>query len=70
MKRNESTLDRIVRAVVGSTLIALAVWGFDVGAGSVLGIVSAGLGGVLLLTAATGFCPLYALFGIKSCRSC
>ncbi len=70
MERNESTLDRIVRAVVGSALIALAVWGFDLASGSLLGILLAALGGILLFTAVTGFCVLYKLFGVSTCRSC
>ncbi len=70
MERNASPADRIVRAVLGTALVGLSIWGLGVAGGSVLGIVSAALGGVLLVTAATGFCPLYKLFGIKSCRSC
>jgi uncharacterized membrane protein len=70
MERNESTLDRVIRAVLGTGLIALAAWGFDLGSGSVIGIVLAVFGGVLLFTAATGFCLLYRLFGVKTCRSC
>lgn len=70
MERNESTLDRIVRAVVGSALIALAVWGFGLASGSVLGIILAAFGGILLFTAVTGFCVLYKLFGVTTCRSC
>lgn len=70
MERNESTLDRIVRAVVGGALIALAAWGFDLASGNVAGIVLAAFGGVLLFTAVTGFCALYKLFGVSTCRSC
>lgn len=70
MERNESTLDRVVRAVAGSALIALAIWRFDVGSASVPGIILAAFGGIALFTAATGFCLIYKLFGMKTCGSC
>ncbi len=63
MIRNESNVDRIVRALVGVAL--LAAWGLG-WVGGTLAIVLAVLAGVLLLTAAVGFCPLYRLFGMKT----
>jgi hypothetical protein len=63
MKTNESNLDRIIRAVVGIVLLALYFAGNVTGA---LGIVFIVVGAVLLLTAATGFCPLYALLKLKT----
>ncbi len=53
--------DRIVRIVVGISLIALAathtigVWGY--------------IGVVPLLTGAIGWCPAYLPFGIKTCKT-
>jgi uncharacterized membrane protein len=67
MTRNESSIDRLVRLVLGVALLALGFWSLSLNA---LGIVAAVVGGILLLTAATGFCPLYRLFGVKTCRSC
>ena len=64
MKINESNLDRILRVVGG---VALAVVGFGV-VGGVGGIIVGVLGVVLVVTGAIGFCPLYALFGISTCR--
>ncbi len=64
MKRNESKLDRIVRAIAG---IATVGAGFLLG--GTLGVVLYVVGGVLLFTAATGFCLLYTLFGISTCRT-
>jgi len=61
--RNESALDRDIRIVLGAVLMYLAVfqipgmWSFVVGAVAV----------VLFVTAAVGFCPLYALFHINTC---
>lgn len=67
MRRNESTTDRAVRAVVGATLVGTGLLGLGA---SGYGIALAALGGVLLVTAATGYCALYDLLGIRTCRSC
>ncbi len=66
MNKNVSTLDRALRAfaVAPAAVIAGAV----VGPASVLAIVLYVLAGVMLATAAVGFCPLYALFHIDSRR--
>jgi hypothetical protein len=64
MIRNESNVDRIVRALVGVAL--LAAWGLGWVAGTVA-IVLAVVAVVLLLTAVTGFCPLYRVFGMSTC---
>lgn len=61
MKRNESTVDRIIRAIIG---IALLVFGFIIG-GTLQWIMIAA-GAVALFTAVTGFCGLYKLLGIST----
>lgn len=63
MKLNESNLDRIIRLVLAVVFFVLA---FAV-LGGVWAIVAGVLGVVMLATAAVGFCPLYALFGINTC---
>ncbi len=60
---NESGIDRIIRAVVGIALIALAASSVVTGA---FGIVFWVVGAVLLLTGIVGFCPLYALLKIRT----
>ncbi len=60
---NESGIDRIIRAVVGIVLIALAASSVVTGA---VGIVFWVVGAVLLLTGIVGFCPLYALLKIRT----
>jgi type IV secretory pathway TrbD component len=60
MLRNESLVDRAIRAVIG---VIAAVVAFSVGAGSGLGIVLLLVAVILLVTAAVGFCPLYRVFG-------
>ncbi len=63
MKRNESTLDRIIRVVLGLALLALSF----VTAGA-LRIMLIAAAAIALFTALTGFCLLYRLFGIKTCK--
>lgn len=59
MPRNEGTIDRALRVILGLVLIALVfvgpqtVWGW--------------IGVVPLLTGLVGFCPLYRLVGINTC---
>lgn len=59
MTRNEGSIDRLVRVVIGIVLIALVfvgpktAWGW--------------IGVVPLLTGLVGMCPLYALLGINTC---
>jgi hypothetical protein len=57
MKTNVGGIDRIVRGVAGIALIAWALSG---------GPVWAWIGVVPLATAALGWCPLYAPFGIST----
>ncbi|WP_297490066.1 DUF2892 domain-containing protein [Acidocella sp.] len=60
MSTNIGRLDRVLRIVLGLFLLSLifigphTLWGL-------IGIVPLG-------TALTGFCPAYALFGIRTCR--
>ena len=64
MVRNEGTIDRIIRAIIGVVALVAAV---AVGVGTVGGIVLLVLGGIMVVTAAVGFCPLYRVFGIHTC---
>jgi hypothetical protein len=59
MSRNEGTLDRVLRVILGLVLISLVfvgpqtVWGW--------------VGVVPLLTGLVGYCPLYSVLGIRTC---
>ena len=64
MKRNESNQDRGIRAVVG--IIALLV-GLFAGGGFLRALLTI-VGLVLVITAAVGFCPLYRLLGMNTCK--
>ena len=60
MTANVGGIDRVLRAVLGVVLIALVFvgpqtpWGW--------------LGLVPLLTGVVGFCPLYRLVGVNTCK--
>lgn len=61
MVRNEGRIDRTVRVVFGLALLALVF----VGPKTWLGLV----GLIPLVTGVFGFCPLYRLVGIRTCRT-
>ncbi len=60
MKQNVGGIDRILRLVVG---LALIVWGYM--AGSWWGAI----GIIPLATAAIGWCALYPLIGVSTCKT-
>ena len=66
MTTNESTLDRIIRAVVGVVALVVAV---VVGMGLLGGILLVVVGGILVVTAAVGFCPLYRILGLSTAKA-
>jgi uncharacterized membrane protein len=66
--RNESSADRIARTVAGAALLAVSFASLSLTSGKPLGIVAAVVGAVLLLTAATGMCPLYRLLHIHTSK--
>ena len=59
MKRNEGVADRVARVVVGLGVLSLLFWGPR----TPLALV----GLVPLLTGLAGYCPLYQLFGWRTC---
>jgi len=65
MERNEGGFDRVVRGVLAIVAVVAA---FSVGLSSGAGIALAVVAVVLAGTAAIGFCPMYLLFGISTCR--
>jgi len=60
MATNEGTLDRILRVIVGLAILSLAFVGPQTP--------WAYLGLVPLLTGIVGFCPAYAIFGVRTCK--
>jgi hypothetical protein len=64
MKPNEGAADRIVRIVLAVALAALIVTNVVTGVSAiVVGILAA----ILAVTGIVSFCPLYAVFGLKTC---
>lgn len=61
MTHNEGTIDRVVRVALGIALLSLVV----VGPHTLLGLV----GLVPLVTGLVGFCPLYRVLGVSTCRA-
>ncbi|WP_068113313.1 YgaP family membrane protein [Tropicimonas marinistellae] len=59
MSRNEGTFDRALRIILGLILLSLVF----VGPATPWGLV----GLIPLVTGLIGFCPLYAIFGFKTC---
>ncbi|MCK6638507.1 MAG: DUF2892 domain-containing protein [Bacteroidia bacterium] len=64
MKNNVGNIDRIIRLLLSVVLVILWFTGTLTGT---IGIVALVLAGVFTLTAAIGFCPLYAIFGLNTC---
>lgn len=64
MKKNMGNIDRVVRTVLASVMIALFVAKVVTGT---LGIILAVVAGVFILTSVIGFCPLYAPLGLDTC---
>lgn len=62
LARNEHTIDRGIRIVLGLGLLSLIF----VGPKTLIGLV----GLVPLLTGIVGSCPLYTLLGIRTCTDC
>jgi uncharacterized membrane protein len=64
MKKNMGSIDRVIRVVLAVAFGLLVLTGTVNG---VLAIILGVLAVVFLGTAAIGFCPLYAPFGISTC---
>ena len=63
MKGNESSVDRVIRVVLGIVLLALNLAGVVTGS---WGIVLLVVGALSLVTGLIGFCPLYAALKIRT----
>jgi hypothetical protein len=65
MKTNEGTVDRVIRVILGVVLAALGLFGV---VSSTLMYVFYALAAILIITAAIGFCPLWAIFKINTAK--
>lgn len=63
LKKNEGPIDRVVRVALAVVLVAVGLY-LTVGVASVILYI---LTAISLVTAATGYCGVYALFGWSTC---
>lgn len=66
MKKNMGTADKAVRILVA--IVIGALYFTNVISGTVA-IILGVLAGVFILTSLVGFCPLYAPFGLSTCKT-
>ena len=66
MKKNMGSADRVIRVILAAVIAYLYYANIITGT---LGIVLLVLAGVFLLTSVVSFCPLYAPFGISTCKT-
>lgn len=66
MKKNMGTSDRAIRVLIAAVVAILYFSGTISG---ILGIVLLILAGIFVLTSLISFCPLYAPFGINTCKN-
>ena len=62
MQKNEGTIDRLIRAIVGIIVLYFAYSSLS----GVAGVISYIVGIALLITAAIGYCHLYKILGIST----
>lgn len=65
MKLNMSSADRIIRLLISVLFVALYFTGTVTGT---LGIVLLVVAAIFTLTTLMGFCPIYRIFGISTCK--
>ena len=66
MKKNMGNTDRVIRFIIAAVIAML--YFNDIIPGT-LGIVLMVLAGVFVITSFVSFCPLYAPFGISTCKT-
>jgi len=66
MKKNMGLLDKSIRTIVAVVLAVLYFTGTVTGT---LGYIFLAIAAIFLLTSSLSFCPLYAPFGISSCKT-
>lgn len=70
MTINVGILDRLVRLILGVILVSLPfVTSLVIFDATWIKIASVLIGAVLLVTALASRCPLYSIFGIRTCRT-
>lgn len=65
MRKNMGSADRIIRVIIA---VIIATLYFTNVISGTLGIVLLALAGIFVLTSLVSFCPLYAPFGLSTCK--
>lgn len=66
MKKNMGSMDKIVRIILALIVVALYYFGVIEGT---LAYVLLALAAIFVLTSLISFCPLYAPFGMSTCKT-
>jgi len=66
MKKNMGSADKIIRVLI-AIVIAVLYWQGIISGGT-LAIVLLVFAGIFVLTSLVGFCPLYPIFGLNTCK--
>ncbi|AKP50991.1 YgaP family membrane protein [Cyclobacterium amurskyense] len=66
MTKNMGSADRIVRTLIAIVAIYLYFSGTVTG---VVGVILIVISAIFLLTSLISFCPLYRIFGLKTCKT-
>lgn len=64
MKKNMGSSDRIIRVLIATTVAFLYFGNVITG---IVGIILLALAIIFVLTSLMSFCPIYALFGMRTC---
>ncbi len=65
MKKNMGTADKAIRVILAAIVVILYFTNVISGT---LGLILLILAGIFVLTSFVSFCPLYAPFGISTCK--
>lgn len=65
MKKNVGSIDKIVRLLLAALFIILFFTHVVVG---IFGYILLALAAILILTSIFSFCPIWMLFGVKTCK--
>jgi hypothetical protein len=65
MKTNMGTLDKVLRVAAAAVIAGLYLGNVISSTIAIVGLVVVG---IFLLTSIIGFCPLYAVFGLNTCK--
>lgn len=63
---NVGKMDKVIRGMIGVAAAAFAFFGVE--AGGTLGIILYVVAAIMIVTAAIGFCPLYKIIGVSTCK--